>query len=227
MITGEDVIIQFRLKTINFTDFICATDCTIEGVTETTSGATLGTGSWARLVPLTNSYKISIAGLIPLDGSSNNNPFDLFEGWMNKTPVKFRMVFLDAENIETRALEGEALITSNSIAGPASGFATGDITLDGMGPLIIATDLCSTAVGTISGSDGAYTITSIPVTTIRIDYELFREGQKLRTGSLVPVAGSASIGFIGLPLGDYTMIFYPICSNGLSGIAQQRTFTIS
>lgn len=226
MILGEDVIIQFRLSSIDFADFICATECVIEGVTETTSAATLGTGSWNRLVPLTNGYKITLAGIIPLEGSidTTNNATALFQAWMNKTPVKFRMFFTQNDPFWLRVLEGEALITTSSLAGPSTGFATSNFTLDGTRPLVMGSAICAATAGTISGS-GNFIFSGIPVDTASIYYEMFRNDVPYRTGSITPVGGSASLGFIGLPAGNYKIIFYPLCVDGLSGTAQQRTWT--
>ena len=229
MIKGEDVIIQFRLSSIDFAEFICATECVIEGVTETTGASTVGTGSWARLVPLTNGYKITLAGIIPLDeNDTTNQSFTLFKNWVNKKPVKFRMVFTDSDGtFPQRILEGEALITTSNLSGPATGFATSNFTLDGTGPLVLSNTFCATTCGTLTGGGGSYLFSSVPVDTIRIDYELFRNGALFRKSSLTPVGGTVALAFIDLPVGDYVINFYPVCLDGLTGIAQQRTWTES
>lgn len=228
MIKGEDVLIQFRLNSADFTDLICATECAIEGITETADVATLGTGSWKSIVPLTNGYKITLSGLIPLDTGTNNNPFDLFQRWINKSSIMFRMIFTQNDpSFLLRILEGEAIITSDTLNGPATGFATSEITLDGNGPLMSATTLCSTTLGTLSGSDGSYSFSSIPGSTVAIKYELFRNGI-LRNKGTNTVSGSLIIDFtLTNPPGNYSVNFYAICSNGLSGQGANRTFVIS
>lgn len=229
MIKGEDVLIQFRLNSADFTDLICATECAIEGITETADVATLGTGSWKSIVPLTNGYKITLSGLIPLDTGTNNNPFDLFQRWISKSPIKFRMIFTQNDpTFWLRVLEGEVIVTSESLNGPSTGFATADLTLDGNGPLLLGTTLCNATLGTISGSGGSYTFSTIPLSTAAINYELFRNGV-LRGKSSIPVSGGPlTINFSVLnPPGDYSVNFYAICSNGLSGQGANRTFVIS
>jgi len=225
MILGKDVILRLRLKDFNFTDFVCDTGVKFDGDTTTVSTKTVGTGSWRRSAPQDQGYTITLSGLIPLDGATTNNGMDLFNAWRSRKYVPFLLIYTDDETTNLITMEGTALITGCSLDGPATGFATVDLTLEGQGALAVDTNICSTTVGSISGSN-PFNITSIPATTEYILVDLYLNGTLFRSSRNEVTSTSMAIGFIGIPAGNYTINFIPECASGQTGVAQQRTFTV-
>lgn len=226
MIIGKDVILRLILKDFNFTDFVCDTGVKFDGDTTTISTKTIGTGSWRRTAPQDQGYTISLSGLIPLDDANTNNGMDLFNAWRERKYVPFLLIYTDDETTNLVTMQGTVLITGCSLDGPATGFATVDITMEGQGELIVDTAICSTSLGTLSGSN-PWSITDIPATTKYIIIDLYLNGS-LRSSERREVEGtSMGGGFIFLPPGDYTAVFTPECASGQTASSQQKTFTVS
>lgn len=208
-----------------YTQYVCATDCSLAIETEDQSARTVGDGVWAKNKYSGLSWNISISNIVKYDLTKFTS-FDIVKNQIGFSEIDCRISFYDdAGNI--KSFQGRVIVSSTSFSFTATTLVNTPISLKGTGVLKFFDGLiaCPSAIltTTITGQtdpDGiihvAYTYSGSPYQVkYRID----------ATGAYTYALIAAAIDIPGLSVGDHSIEIIPICTNGYEGTGQVTTFS--
>lgn len=223
VILGKNVWIEFY-KEGDYRFFGCAENVEFNQQTATKSTRTLTSGYWANPRAQSNSYSISLTGLLPEDTSTYSTPLDLMEYQRQMVPIEFRIIFENEDGTEYHQIRGLALITDGQLTGPVD-FAGSSFTMVGVGePLFGAPPSCSIEIFDFEViHDNAFiyearVLGELNGPALRYDWSLDggAEDTAMSTGWFMTIT----------TLGDHQLRVWPICANGARGTQLTYDFTL-
>jgi hypothetical protein len=132
---------------------------------------------------------------------------------------------------QIKLIEGNALIISSNLSGPAEGFATGSFTMkvNGRPDIRETIDTCGLimsafAASFVSAGDGGTNVYSMAM-TITGTGVVGRYEYSINGGSRVPKF-SNPFNFVSAP-GSYSFTIWPLCDNGIDGTPKTQTLILS
>lgn len=222
-IKGSDVLLDV-FKDGQYRTYLCATDCSIDIKTDLQSVKTIGDGFWQRYRAQSIGYTVKLSGVVKINSSSDPTALDLLDYVFNLTEFNFRMTMQD-DTGAIRAVYGNASIETGSIGGGVDGFAKGDFTLFGNGPLAIGNSIssCDISVTNISATySGIGTNQTVYITTAgtgtldHLEYTIDGGNRITSSSSILTVPN-------GLSGSSYQLVVYPVCVGGIDGTSGSIT----
>lgn len=233
LILGENVVLEVE-KGGEYQPYACAIDVSIETSVETRKVRTLGDGKWNKTRPRAFAYKISLNGLVIINGGEPH-AMDLQEATAGGFYLNIRIKFDEPNSTLVKIFNGTVLITNSNLAGGASGFASGAFELEGFGAYELLDGVigCDAIIGALNASQstqdghpsGTAQVSFSGVSgAARLEYSIDGGG---RESIFLGGAPAGQFYIFGLSLGAHTIEVWPVCEDGDDGESVVDNFTLT
>lgn len=233
LILGENVVLEIE-KSGEYQPYACAIDVSIDTDVETREIRTATDGKWKKTRGRKWAYNVSLNGLVLINGIEPH-AFDLQSAIIGGLYINFRLKFDEPNSTLVKIFNGTMLAINSTLAGGASGFASGSFEFEGYGAyeLLDAVIGCDAIIGTASASES--TQDGHPANTLqvsytglsgaaRIDYSIDGGG---RESIFISEGATAGVFYVfGLSAGAHTITLIPVCENGEDGESVDRNFNL-
>lgn len=225
-VKGIDAVLQFK-KGGDYTDYLCAADFTLDISTELKAVKTVGDGVYKRFRGQSLEYSITLNGLIKINTDTDNSVWDMVDHQLGMVGVEYRAIFEDDLG-NLKVVYGEIIVERSTLGAGSEGFATGNISYKGNGPITIldALQACDAEIlaATVDLTNlptyvGILITSQTGSTPMRYEYSVDGGGRLINYTTDFTLSG--------LSTGSHTVEIWPICDNGFDGISITKTFTVS
>lgn len=218
VVQGNDAYIELH-DGDSYKPFVCAKDMSISPKTTYVNIATYGDGMWDKWSPQSHGYTVSLSGVAAFrDGSIT--VWDLLERQLQGLETKFRAIYTDVENVNTRVIQGYLFIDTTNISANVGQVALGDLSLIGNGRLVLSA--CSVF---LEGITVEVTDDDIEVTIDGVegdpDYFIYQVDSDFEQTTL-----SNPFTVVGIAGGFHTITVLPVCTGGNRGLEVSADFSI-
>lgn len=227
-VLAKHVEIMFKKNDV-YLPYGCASEVSIRfKLTEKKSVKTVGSGNWEKPRGQKKGYTIDLSGLVKYDDDVVPHVFDLYQYWDGMTPISYLMSFTNDAG-QNKFIEGMALITDLDMGGGSTGFATGNATMEGDGPVDVRDLLipCPSSITSIQlvedEPNSIIRITGHTGTPARYEYSVDGGGfvTQMVTSYIQDLVLEG-----GLSAGSHTITIIPVCENGYNGETFEGIFEL-
>lgn len=228
-ILGTDVVLQF-FKDDAYRTFVCATECSIAIDTDTKDVRGPNSGIWKKKRGQSLSYRVSLNGLIELEGGDPNT-FWLVGNQIQMLLLPWKMIFTQPSTGLIKIASGTAIVKASELTSSSTSFANSSFEFEGDGELVLADSAtsCNATIGEISvGSDpdipGSAIVNYTGVTNAaRLEYSVDGAPREV----IFDPGANGFFYLFGLSDGPHTLTVWAVCESGVDGENNDLAFEIS